>query len=68
MNPAPSACSVVEHALAEEIDLGAAVHLALEQFEAIDLTFNLPLTPVIAQGRAHSGLVPAQATREANEF
>ena len=59
LNPSPSACRVEEHALAQEIELGAAIHLALEQLEAIDLPFNGSLAPGVAQGGAHGRLVSA---------
>ena len=35
----------VEDTLAEQIELCPAVHLAFQQFEPVDLSFGLPLTP-----------------------
>jgi hypothetical protein len=34
-----------QHATAEEIEVGSAVHLALDQLELVDLAFRLTATP-----------------------
>jgi len=58
----------VKQPLAEEGKRGAAVHLALERLEAIDLPLRLALTPLERQRRPDGGLVAADATGKAAQF
>jgi hypothetical protein len=63
-----------QHALTEQCEASSPVHLALEQLEQleqlepIDVSFDRPLAPRIAQGSAHRCLVTAEALRKANEL
>ena len=49
--PAPEGCvcpegsSDMQHTQAEQIEVGTSIHLALEQLESGNLSFNLPSTP-----------------------
>jgi hypothetical protein len=37
----------MQHSLAEQVELGATIHAAFDQLEAVDLAFNLA---VVSQG------------------
>jgi len=50
-----------EHALAEQREVGAAVHGALEELEAIHLALHLPITP----SEDHRGEDGVEIAREA---
>jgi hypothetical protein len=57
-----------QDALSEERKSGSPIHLALEELESIDLSFDRPLAPWIAQSGAHRRVITAQAVCEANEL
>ncbi len=45
--------SRVEHAQAEQVEAGAAIHLPFDQFQAVDVSFDRSIAPGQAQGREH---------------
>ena len=57
-----------EDASPQEGESFPAIYLAFEQLEAIDVSFHWSLTPGIAEGRMHSGIVVTQPLSEANEL
>src|SRR5690349_11560422 len=57
-----------QHTLSEERKSCSAIHLALEQLESIDLPFDRPLTPGIAQSGAYRRVITAQALRKAHKL
>jgi hypothetical protein len=57
-----------EQASPQESEAGPAIHLAFEQLEAIDVSFDRSPTPEIAQGRVHRRVVVAEAVGKADEL
>ena len=55
----------MEEALGKQVELGAAVHLAFEQLQAIDLSFSLAVAPRQLQGRLNGLKVREQTDGEA---
>ena len=47
----------MEDALAQQVELGAAVHATLDQLEAVDLPLDRSVAPGLAHGRAHGCLI-----------
>jgi hypothetical protein len=52
----PGSCSIsmrtsgsLEHAPSKEIEVGAAVHLPLEQLQLVDLALSLPVAPLLGE-------------------
>lgn len=58
----------MQNALAQETELGTAVHAALDQFEAVDLPLDGAGTPRFDNGGAHGGLVLPKPGDEAAEI
>jgi hypothetical protein len=58
----------IEDPLAQQIELRAAVHTPRDQFEPVDLSFRLPLTPGERQASHDSSLVLLQFGDEGGEF
>lgn len=57
----------VEDAQAQQVEPGTTIHLALEHFEPVDVTFDRTITPGQAKGSHDSGLVSLNGVREAGE-
>ena len=53
-----------QKAATQEIEVGAAKHLALEQFEAIDVAFDGAVTPRHGPPSFDGGIVVAQPLRK----
>src|SRR6266571_1572677 len=53
----------MQHALAQEIKMRAPVHAALEEFEPVDLSLYLPVTPLHGDGGLDGPLVGPHAAR-----
>jgi hypothetical protein len=45
---------------AQEVKAGSSIHAALDEFETIDLAFDLTVAVGQREGRGHCGLVAAQ--------
>ncbi len=58
----------MQHAHARRIELGAAMHLALEVLEPADLPFDLAAAPGRAEGGAHRREIGFEPGREAPKF
>ena len=58
----------MQHLLAQQIKLGAAIHLALEQLEAIHLPFDLARTPRLAQCGTNADIFLGEALGKRLEF
>ncbi len=43
----------------EQIELGPAVHLPLQQLQPVDLPFHLPVAPALTERRPYGCVVPA---------
>ena len=56
-----------EHAAAEKIEAGPAVHITLDELETVDVPFDRPGAPRFAQGGMDSIIVLPQAGCEAFE-
>src|SRR5512134_776052 len=54
-----------EHATAEKIEAGPTVHVALDEFETIDVPFDRSGAPRFAQGGMDSVIILPQADGEA---
>src|SRR3712207_4497636 len=54
-----------EEASAQQIEFGAAIHAALQQLEAVDLSLSLAPAPRQAQGSAHRTAILIEVGREA---
>jgi hypothetical protein len=64
MSDSSHACSGgVEDTLSEEVELGASIHLAFEEFEPGHLALRLPVTVWKLAGGAHGGIL-VEARRE----
>src|SRR5690349_1343695 len=59
---------LIKDALAQEIEVGAAVHLALEEFETRDLPFGLALAPGRGEGRLNRRQIPAHPLGKGGKF
>src|SRR5215471_1814974 len=58
----------LEEAPAEQLKAGAAVHLALQRLQPVDLALDLAIAPPQRQGGPHSRFVLHQARREATQL
>lgn len=58
----------MENALAQKIELRAAVHAPLDQFEAVDLSLDGAVAPGLDDGRAYGSLVLPEPGDEATEI
>lgn len=58
----------MQDALAQKIELGPAVHAALDQFEAVDLPFDRAVAPGFDDGCAHGCFVLPEPGDEAAEI
>jgi putative transposase len=58
-------CGPIEHPLAQQVEVGASVHTALEQLESGDLSLDLSLAPGQRETRLHGGAIPPDAEGEA---
>lgn len=58
----------MEHALTQEIGLGPAVHLALQQLQARDVALGRAVTVGFAQGGGDGGVILAQTLRATPEL
>ena len=56
-----------EHAAAEKIEAGPAVHVALDELETVDVPFDRPGAPRFAQGGMDSVIILSEADGEASE-
>ena len=56
----------VQHAHPEQVELGPAVHLPLEQLKPVDLSFDLPVAPTHRQRRFNRRIIRL-AKRRGNE-
>src|SRR5215211_4782063 len=45
----------------EKVEVGSAVHLPLQELQAVDLAFHLPVAPTLPEGRPDGAVVAAQA-------
>ena len=54
----------MKHSRAQQIKLCSTIHLPLDQFQSIDLSFELAIAPFVAQSVHHSFIVFAQPTGE----
>lgn len=59
--------SRVEHAQAEQVEAGAAIHLPFDQFQAVDVSFDSSIAPGQAQGREHGVAVARQMLGEVGQ-
>src|SRR5258708_11803282 len=66
--PVPPLGRVVQHAAAQQIEVGPPEGLALEHLESIHLSFYLPLTVRGEQRCPDCGVFSMDAPREADEF
>ncbi|MDM0116823.1 hypothetical protein QTI66_32345 [Variovorax sp. J22R133] len=58
----------MKHAYAQKVELGAAVHLTLEELEPVDLPLDLAAAPLGSEGRAHCGQISLEARCESTHF
>jgi len=58
----------MQNAQPEEVELGAAIHVALDNLQAIDMPFNRAVTPLKFQGSTDSAIVLAQTCCEGLEL
>src|SRR5512134_3021204 len=56
-----------EHAAAEKIEAGPAVHVALDELQTVDVPFDRPGAPRFAQGGMDSVIILPQADGEASD-
>ena len=52
---------LTKNAPSKQIELGASVHLAFEQFESVDLPFDLTLAPWELESGSNGRIVPPEA-------
>ncbi len=52
------------HLRLKEVDVGAAIHLAFQELEAVDLTLGLPVRPRRRECGSDGGVIGAQAASE----
>ncbi len=58
----------MQHALAEQVEPGATIQAAFDQFEAVDLPVTLAVAPGLGDRRAHGLLVLPKPGDDATEF
>jgi hypothetical protein len=58
----------IKDALFQEVKFSSAEHLSLEQFQAMHVTFDLPITPGQSESAPYSCFILAQAGRKAAQF
>jgi hypothetical protein len=58
----------MQHAQLQKVKVGAAIHLALDGFETINMTLNQAITPPILEGGRNCRILLAQADSKAAQF
>jgi hypothetical protein len=58
----------MENTHAQQVELGASVHLPLEKLESIDLPLDLAAAPLRREGRAHRRQIGFEARRESPQL